>query len=173
MRRRLTGLCALAGFIGTVFAANWLVNHYGPVPVGFGLMAPAGVYVVGVAFLLRDAVQSTLGKLAVVAGIGAGAAASALVSPTLALASATAFALSELADFSVYTPLADNGSPVLAVLMSNVVGAAVDSLIFLQIAFGSQAFFSGQLVGKLWITAAVAAPLIAVRWRLRVREATA
>ena len=34
----------LAGYIGTIFAANWAIQRFGLVPVGFGLTAPAGVY---------------------------------------------------------------------------------------------------------------------------------
>ena len=49
-------------FAGTVVAANWAVNRYGIVPVGFGLMAPAGVYFAGLAFGLRDAVHETGGR---------------------------------------------------------------------------------------------------------------
>lgn len=52
------GFLAAAGYIGTIFAANWAVQRYGVVPVGFGLMAPAAVYLVGLAFTLRDLVQS-------------------------------------------------------------------------------------------------------------------
>jgi hypothetical protein len=53
----------------------------GPVPVGFGLMAPAGVYAAGVAFTLRDVVQRALGRHAAVLAILAGAGASYLISP--------------------------------------------------------------------------------------------
>jgi uncharacterized PurR-regulated membrane protein YhhQ (DUF165 family) len=35
---------------------------------------------------------------------------------------------------------------------SNIVGAAADSVVFLWLAFGSLAFFAGQMVGKLSMT---------------------
>ena len=44
----------LLGYIATIFAANWAIVTLGPVPVGFGLVAPAGVYFAGLAFTLRD-----------------------------------------------------------------------------------------------------------------------
>jgi hypothetical protein len=154
-----------AGFIATVFAANWAIKTLGLVPVGFGLLAPAGVYFAGVAFTLRDLLQDRAGRGAVMGAIGLGAAASYLVSPAFALPSAAAFLVSELADFSVYTPLRDRGW-LRAVAVSNLVGLVVDSAIFLWLAFGSLAYLPGQVVGKLWITALAVLLLAAVRrWR--------
>jgi len=46
----------LATYILTIFAANWAITQFGLVPVGFGLLAPAGVYFAGLAFTLRDLV---------------------------------------------------------------------------------------------------------------------
>ena len=67
----------------------------------------------------------------------------------LVLASGVAFALSELADFAVYTPL-QRRRLMLAMLASALVGLAVDSLAFLWLAFGSLHLLPGQIVGKLW-----------------------
>ena len=39
---------------------------------------------------------------------------------------------------------------MLAVLASAAVGAALDSVVFLRLAFGSLQFLAGQIVGKLW-----------------------
>lgn len=156
---RRVGLLSLTAYIGTVIAANWAVHRYGIVPVGFGLLAPAGVYFAGLAFTLRDITQETLGRVVVVAAIAAGALASYFVSSgRLAIASAVAFGLSELADFAVYTPLRKRGW-LRAVVLSNVVGLAVDSILFLWIAFGSLAFLEGQLVGKALMTGAAVAVL--------------
>lgn len=138
-------------YIGTIFGANWAIQRFGLVPVGFGLMAPAGVYFVGLAFTFRDLTQDTLGKWAVLVCIGIGGALSFIVAPTFAVASATAFLLSELADFAVYTPLRARHWD-LALLLSNVVGFVFDSVLFLWLAFGSLAFLPGQLVGKAWMT---------------------
>jgi len=68
----------------------------------------------------------------------------------LVLASATAFFLSEFADFAVYTPLARRRL-VVAVVASSTVGLIVDSIVFLWLAFGSLEFLLGQIVGKLWM----------------------
>lgn len=150
-------------FLATIVAANWAIETYGIVPIGFGLMAPAGVYFVGLAFTLRDVTQRTLGKSWTIAAIIAGAGLSYLVSPQFAVASGAAFLLSELADFAVYTPLAERRW-LAAVAASNVVGTIVDSALFLWLAFGSLEFISGQVVGKFYMTAAAVAVIGGVRF---------
>jgi queuosine precursor transporter len=159
---KLVGAVTFGLFVATVFLANWLVAHYGVVPVGFGLVAPAGVYVVGVAFTLRDTVQRTLGRLAAVLAVLIGAAASYLIEPRFAVASGVAFLVSELADLAVYTPL-ERRSWLAAVVASNTVGLLIDSWLFLTIAFGSLEFFAGQVVGKAWMTLAAVLVLTAGR----------
>jgi hypothetical protein len=77
----------------------------------------------------------------------------------LVFASATAFLLSEFADFAVYTPLARRRL-VLAVVASSAVGLVIDSIVFLWLAFGSLEFLPGQIVGKAWMVL-VAVPLVA------------
>ena len=77
------GLAAVCGYVATIFAANWLIVHVGIVSVGFGLMAPAGVYAVGVAFTLRDIVQRTLGRGATVAAILVGAGSPVVPQPLI------------------------------------------------------------------------------------------
>lgn len=151
-RNRNLGLVSLAAYIGTIFAANWAIARFGVVPVGFGLMAPAGVYFVGLAFTFRDTTQRTLGRGYTIVAILTGAALSALVSPEFAVASAAAFLFSEGADFAVYTPLAKRRW-LTAVVASNIVGTIVDSILFLWLAFSSLEFLAGQIVGKLWMTA--------------------
>jgi uncharacterized PurR-regulated membrane protein YhhQ (DUF165 family) len=153
----------LIGYIAVIVLANWAIQTFGIVPVGFGLAAPAGVYFAGLAFTLRDLVQEQLGRGWTILAIVAGAAVSAVVSPQFALASGAAFLLSELADFAVYTPLRRRAW-LAAVALSNTVGLAVDSVLFLQLAFGSLDFLAGQVVGKLWMTVLAVALLQAQRW---------
>jgi uncharacterized PurR-regulated membrane protein YhhQ (DUF165 family) len=152
----------LVAYIACIFAANWAIATFGIVPVGFGLVAPAGVYFAGLAFTLRDLTQERLGRWWVVAAILIGAALSALVSPQFALASGVAFLFSELADFGVYTPLRERGF-IRAVFASNVVGSVLDSALFLLLAFGSLQFFWGQVVGKMWVTLA----FLPILWGVR------
>ncbi len=103
MNTKTMGVVAAALFIGTVWAANWAVQRYGVVNVGFGLEAPAGVYFVGLAFGLRDVTHHILGRATVIGCILVGAALSYWVSDVvtipgghlnLALASCLAFLVS-------------------------------------------------------------------------------
>ena len=161
---------SVAAYVGTIFAANWAIVTFGPVSVGFGLVAPAGVYFAGLAFTLRDLAQEELGRAWVVAAILVGAGISAFVSPQFALASGTAFLVSELADFAVYTPLRRK-TWLGAVAASNTVGLVADSVLFLILAFGSLAFLPGQIVGKAWMTLLAVAVLWFVRRQRSVRVA--
>lgn len=155
----------LLAYIATIFGANWAISTFGFIPVGFGLMAPAGVLFAGAALAFRDLVQDSLGKGWTIAAIVIGAALSYFVSPAFALASGAAFLLSEAADLWVYTPLRKRNWYG-AVAASNAVGLVVDSALFLLIAFGSLEFIAGQIVGKTEVTLAFLA--LAYLWRNRV-----
>lgn len=159
----------LLGYIATIFAANWAIATFGVVPVGFGLVAPAGVYFAGLAFTLRDLTHDALGRGWAIVAILVGALISALVSPTFAVASGAAFLFSELLDFAVYTPLRERHW-LGAVAASNFVGLVADSALFLGLAFGSFDFLLGQIVGKGWMTVLVLPVLWAVR-RARAQAA--
>lgn len=149
-------------YVGTIFGANWSLQHYGIVSIGFGQMAPAGVLFAGLAFTFRDLLQDARGRNWTVSAIVVGTIFSWLVSPSFAAASALAFAASEFADFSVYTPLRKRHW-LGAVALSNTVGLVVDSTLFLWLAFGSLAYIQGQLIGKAYMTALAIIVLWAVR----------
>lgn len=172
MRRWRSKLTLAAAFVATVIAANWALETFGIVPLGFGLEGPAGVFFAGLGFLLRDVLHEVAGRVWVVGAITVGAAVSYLISDgvtipgghvPIAVASAAAFLVSEFADFSVYAPLRER-TLTLAVTASQLVGAAVDSALFLWLAFGSLAFFAGQFVGKAYMT--VPALLLLGGWRV-------
>ncbi|HUL88989.1 MAG TPA: VUT family protein [Pseudolabrys sp.] len=168
-RMRLEGIIFLVLFCLTIPAANWMIGHVGTVcvangpclvPVAPGIMAPSGVLMIGAALVLRDLVQRRLGVEFGIGAIVAGAAISAgLAPPSLVVASAVAFLLSEFADFAVYTPLARRRL-VAAVVSSSTVGLIVDSIVFLWLAFGSLEFLPGQIIGKLWMVM-LAVPFVA------------
>lgn len=155
----MRALVAIA-FLATIPAANWLIGNAGTtcvpngpclIPVWPGILAPSGVLMIGLALVLRDAVHEFLGVRWALSLIIAGAALSGTFAPaTLALASGVAFLLSELADLGVYAPLRRRGL-VLALTASSLVGAVVDSAVFLLIAFGSLAYLPGQVIGKAWM----------------------
>jgi len=124
-------------------------------------MAPSGVVVIGVALVLRDAVHTRLGLWWSVAAVAVGAGLSAIFSPvSLVVASGTSFLVSELCDLAVYAPLRKRRLWA-AVLASGVVGAIVDSSIFLYVAFGSMDHMTGQVIGKIAMSALAAAVIMA------------
>ena len=155
-----------AAFLLTIPLANWLIGHVGTVcvpqgpcliPVAPGIMAPSGVLIIGAALLLRNLLQETAGRLWVAACIAIGAVLSAMVAPPdLVLASAVAFCCSEVADWCVYTPMRKRGF-AMALICAGFAGSVVDSALFLSLAFGSLDYMTGQVIGKLWATLAVAA----------------
>jgi len=162
----------LAGFIACIPIANWLIGNAGTrcipdgpclIPVGFGFMAPSGVLAIGLALVMRDMVQQSLGLKWALGAVVAGAALSGFVAPAaLALASGLAFLISEAADTAVYTPLRKRGF-VLALVASSIVGGIVDSAAFLYIAFGSLDHLAGQVIGKTWAVLAVVTLFYAAR----------
>ena len=158
----------LAGYIATIPAANWMIGNVGTfcipdgpcmIPVGFGMTAPSGVLMVGAALVLRDQVQEHLGAKWALGGILVGAILSYLLAdPFIALASILAFGVSELVDFGAYTYVRKYGR-ALAVAASGLVGAVMESIVFLYVAFGSLAYVEGQIFGKLIISLLAAAAI--------------
>lgn len=169
MSKPLRFVCALlaaGAYLACIVGANWAIGRYGIRSVDFGLFglfAPAGVFFVGPALVLRDLVQWITGKGWSLAALGAGALLSYLVTdPHVATASAAAFAFSELADFAVFTRLAPRWR--LAVAAGGFVGAVIDSAVFLWLAFGSLDLMPGQVLGKCY-GVALAMALISIRRR--------
>jgi uncharacterized PurR-regulated membrane protein YhhQ (DUF165 family) len=167
--RTMRAALSIAGFLACILGANYVTTEYGMVPVGFGLVATAGTYFAGLSFVLRDAVQDTAGRWAAMATVIVGGGLSYLIAdPFIALASGVAFLASELADLAVYTPLRKRGY-IRAAVASNVVGALVDTLLFLWIAgFPIADAFAGQMVGKVAVTVLVVVTVAAVRVRRTV-----
>lgn len=159
-------LALACGFLACIPAANFLIGNAGTtcvpngpclIPIAPGLMAPSGVLLIGAALALRDAVQEHMGRIWVALLIAGGAALSLLVSPpALAVASATAFLLSELLDFAVYDRLRRRAM-VCAVLLSGIAGAVADSLLFSWLAFGDVKWAPGLILAKVYASALFAA----------------
>lgn len=154
-RASLRGYACLAlGFVGLVVLANWLASRY-VVSVGFGRMAPAGVFCIGAVLVLRDWLQQLYGlrwtmPLVYAAGLlswGIGDLAGWTGLEKIAVASVVAFTVSETVEAVVFTPLRKRHLTI-GVALSATVGNALDSFLFLALAFGSQAFFAGQFIGK-------------------------
>jgi uncharacterized PurR-regulated membrane protein YhhQ (DUF165 family) len=143
-------------YVALAILANWLASRYiVAVPFTGGLMAPAGVFCIGGILVLRDWFQQLTSlwrslALVYIAGItsyaaGLGFGWTAL--QKIALASLVAFTVSETLEAVVFTPLRKR-KLALGVAVSATVANAIDSWLFLTLAFGSTAFFWGQFWGK-------------------------
>lgn len=154
--RKLFVPLALA-YMGLVVFANWLASTY-IVSVGFGYVAPAGVFAIGAVLVLRDWIQQLSGLKATMAMVYISGLASWVVGNVagwtslqkVALASVVAFTISETVEAIVFTPIRRRNLS-LGVGLSGTVGNALDSFVFLAIAFGSQQYFVGQFLGKTWM----------------------
>ena len=116
-------------YIGAVVAINWLFVVVPMVPV-LGTMFPPVMLVVGFVFVFRDFAQREIGHWVVIAMLGAGGISYFMSAPVVALASVTAFLISEAIDWAVYTftskPLSQR------ILLSSAVAVPVDTIVFLQ-----------------------------------------
>lgn len=170
--RKIWGVLSFIAFILTIPLGNWIVTHWGlscvpngpcVIPVWPGVMAPSAVLLAGLALVLRDALQSLLGLYWALLAIVIGAVCSAYLAPSsVVLGSTAAFVFSEVADSLVYTPLRRR-YPSMAIIISGFVGALVDSVIFLSLAFGSLDYLLGQVLGKFWMTLLAGILLFVIR----------
>lgn len=142
-------------FVGMAVLANWLASKYVVHVPLTSYMAPAGVFCIGIALVLRDWIQQIAGLWWTLALVVIGGASSYLIGDAagwtglqkIAVASLVAFIVSETVEAAVFTPLR-NRSLTAGVLASGMVGNALDSWLFLTLAFGSTAFFWGNFWGK-------------------------
>lgn len=121
-------------YIAAMVTANTLVWWLGP------WFSPINAFMlIGLDLTLRDVMQDRFNRWQLAGVILAGGAITWLVNPAakhIAIASAVAFLVSAIADWATYTAL--RSKPWLVRSNgSNVVGAAVDSVIFPTLAFGS------------------------------------
>ena len=176
LSRQIITASAFAVYVGAIIFANYLIVHGCPgaaatpfgtytLPVGLGLVAPAGTYMAAITFPMRDLVQRSGGRtVGLIAIFVAGFVSWWVSSPTIAVASGVTFIISETCDFVVYTPLQKKWF-VSAVVVSGVLASVVDSLIFLQLAhIPYSGNLAGLIVGKIWIVTLIGGPLA---WVLR------
>lgn len=139
-------------FTLVVVVTNYTTNTLGVVN-WLGVTTTAGTWFAGLTFVCRDIVQELGGRKWVVLSILIGATISGIFNPQLAIASSSAFVLSELADYAVYQPIRVK-SRIIASLLSNSVGAVIDSLIFLSVAGLPLSLLVGQISVKIGMTTA-------------------
>ncbi|CAM3549468.1 VUT family protein [Marinicrinis lubricantis] len=123
-------------YLAAIVTANVVTASLAPFEIG-AFIVPAGTFIIGVTFFLRDFVQNAIGRAWTYAAMGAAVVLSALTSYLLGdtlwivFASAVTFIISETTDTEIYTRLKLPMS--LRVLYSGIVGGLLDSVVFVVI----------------------------------------
>ena len=120
-------------YLASILGANWLVIQYGIIDLGF-IMFPAGAVLIGLTFSARDFVQRRYGKWGAWVWMLVATGITVVFNQKIALASGTAFLVAEGIDWSVYT--ISKRSFRQRIILSNLIGTPLDSLIFVCLAFG-------------------------------------
>jgi uncharacterized PurR-regulated membrane protein YhhQ (DUF165 family) len=158
MNKLFAGLTV--AYVGLAVLANWLASAY-LVTVPFTTyIVPAGVFCIGAVLVIRDWMQQLKGLWWTMPFVPVAGAISYVVAKLagwtalekIAVASVVAFVVSETVEAAVFTPLRKKHL-TLGVGLSATIGNALDTFLFLWIAFGSQAFFAGTFVGKFLMIA--------------------
>ncbi|HIM45034.1 MAG TPA: VUT family protein, partial [Alphaproteobacteria bacterium] len=118
-------------YIGLIVLVNWLFIVVQPVDMGGGEMWPPVALVVGLIFIARDFAQRVIGHWVLAAMLVAGVLSYFLADPFVAYASVAAFAISELADWLVYS--FTKRSFAQRILFSSVLATPLDTIVFLGI----------------------------------------
>jgi uncharacterized PurR-regulated membrane protein YhhQ (DUF165 family) len=144
-----------AALLALVLLANWLASAYVVHVPLTPYVAPAGVFCIGGVLVLRDWMQQLGGLVRTMPLVYAAGLLSWLVGDLagwtslerIAIASVVAFTVSETLEALVFTPVRRRNL-TLGVALSATAGNALDSYVFLTLAFSSTAFFWGQFWGK-------------------------
>ena len=143
---------------------NWAFTIVPLVKLPDGTMWPPVALIVGFVFVARDFAQREIGHF-VLAAMAVGVAISfVMAGPQVAMASAAAFLISEMADWAVYS---FTGRPLSQrILFSSILGTPIDTVIFLSLI----GFFS--VTGAVVMTASKLLGALIVWWLIRRRELT-
>jgi len=133
-------------YIASIVLVNWLFVAVAPWPTAFGDLYLANL-VVGFVFVLRDYGQRQVGHKILLATLVAGIITFFMVDRAIALASITAFILSEMTDWAIYSftkrPLQQR------ILLSSLVAVPLDTLAFQYLAnYLTPAAFTTEVLSK-------------------------
>jgi len=151
-----------ATYIISIVLVNWLFVVVPGLPTPFGELYLATL-IVGAVFVLRDYAQREIGHYVLLATLAAGVITWFMTTPALAVASITAFAISEMADWAVFS---FTGRPLQKrILISSMISVPLDSLAFL--------YLSGFLTPVSFTTESLSKAVgVAIVWMLlKMREA--
>jgi uncharacterized PurR-regulated membrane protein YhhQ (DUF165 family) len=149
---RPTALFWTASYVTLIVVVNWLFSIVPLVEMGGGDKWPPVALLVGFVFIARDFAQRAIGHWVLAAMAIAAVLSYFMANPFIAYASVAAFAISELADWLVYSftkrPFAQR------ILLSSLLASPIDSIVFLGIlgilsAPGVLAMTASKLVGAL------------------------
>jgi queuosine precursor transporter len=148
-------------YVVSIVAVNWMFMAIAPWSTPLGDLYLANI-VVGFVFVLRDYAQREIGHSVLFATAGAGILTWFMVDPAIALASVTAFILSETADWAVYSftkkPVSQR------ILYSSLFAVPLDTFAFQYLAgYLSPAAFSTEVASK-------AVGVLLVWYLLRLRD---
>ena len=118
-------------YVVCIVLVNWGFTVVPLVELWNGEMWPPMSLVVGLIFVLRDYAQRAIGHKVVIAMLVGGVLSWWMANPYVAVASVSAFLISECVDWGVYTwtrrPFRDR------VLLSSLLGTPIDSIVFLAL----------------------------------------
>jgi hypothetical protein len=148
-------------YVVAIVLVNWMFTAIAPWTTPLGDLYLANV-VVGFVFVLRDYAQREVGHLILLGTAAAGILTWLMVDPAIAVASVTAFALSETADWGVYSLLRRPLSQ--RILISSIIAVPLDTLAFQYLAgYLTPAAFLTEVVSK-------AVGVFVVWYLLRLRD---
>jgi uncharacterized PurR-regulated membrane protein YhhQ (DUF165 family) len=148
-------------YVASIVLVNWMFTSIAPWATPLGDLYLANI-VVGFVFVLRDYAQRELGHRVLLATAVGGGLTWFMVDPAIAIASITAFILSESADWGVYSflrrPLSQR------ILISSMIAVPLDTLAF--------QYLAGYLTPAAFMTevASKAVGVILVWHLLRLRD---
>lgn len=151
----------VALYVASIVLVNWMFTAIAPWATPLGDLYLANI-VVGFVFVLRDYAQREVGHYVLGFTALAGVITYVMVDPAIALASVTAFMLSEMADWGIYSftrrPLHER------ILWSSLIAVPLDTLVFQHMA--------GYLTPAAFITevASKAIGVMIVWYLLRARD---
>jgi uncharacterized PurR-regulated membrane protein YhhQ (DUF165 family) len=117
-------------YIALIVFVNWAFDYLPKVQIANGIWWPPMTVAVGFVFVVRDFAQREIGHYILVAMAIGVTLSYGLAGQVIALASAAAFLISELADWAVYSftrmPLSQR------ILWSSIISTPIDTFVFLS-----------------------------------------
>jgi uncharacterized PurR-regulated membrane protein YhhQ (DUF165 family) len=114
-------------YFGAIVVSN-IMMVWLPMVAVLGVDIPPAILLFGFVFALRDFAQRAIGHRVLAVMAAAAAVTYLLAGPAIALASTTAFLVSELADWAVYT--ITKRPFIKRMLLSSVVSVPIDTAVF-------------------------------------------